>query len=248
MAIEFNCPECRQMMKAGEEFAGKKARCPSCMAVVSVPLRSTMDRVEPPADVPPDAPPATGENRPIRRADADRPRQGGSRPFSVDKPDAEPTRRRGPMPRWDDDEEEVRPARLRSGSTGSGPRTRPCPMCGEAIEVRARRCGFCGEAFDDEGRVGGRSPLAYGGADTRASAITSVVLGLIAIAVTFLGIATGTGPAWLCCMPFLPFIGIWQGIRSTNSSLPGVAIAGIVLNVLVLMVSFVFVMVRGLTV
>lgn len=264
MSIEFNCPECRQMMKAGEEFAGKKARCPSCMAVVAVPLRSTMDRVEPPGASPADEPEtrAPGDSRPARRVDGDRPASGGSRPFSFDKPDAEPTRRRGPMPRWDEDEDEVRPARRPEGPEGdererggrreasqdSGPRTRPCPMCGEVINARARRCGFCGEPFDGDGRLRGRSPLAYGTPDARASAVVSLVLGLITLPVTFVSLF-GFGPWVLCCMPWLmPILGIWQGIRATGSSLAGVAIAGIVFNAGSILIALVYALIRVLTV
>jgi len=263
MSIEFNCPECRQMMKAGEEFAGKKARCPSCMAVVAVPLRSTMDRVEPPPVAPADERDtrAPGDSRPARRVDTDRPASGGSRPFSFDKPDAEPTRRRGPMPRWDEDEAESRPARRRDadgeadresgGRRGgdSGPRTRPCPMCGETINARAKRCGFCGEPFDRDGSVRSRSPVAYGTPDARGSAITSLTLGLVTLPVTLVGLLAGGGPWVVCCLLWeLPIVGIWQGIRATGSSLPGIAITGIVFNVGSILIALVYGLIRALTV
>lgn len=37
MAIEFRCIRCRQRLRVPEEDAGKRARCPSCNAVVDIP-------------------------------------------------------------------------------------------------------------------------------------------------------------------------------------------------------------------
>lgn len=37
MAIPFKCPSCGRKMRARDEQAGKKARCPSCQSVIIVP-------------------------------------------------------------------------------------------------------------------------------------------------------------------------------------------------------------------
>jgi hypothetical protein len=41
MAIEFNCPHCKMKLKAGSDFAGKKAKCPSCNKEIVVPEGET---------------------------------------------------------------------------------------------------------------------------------------------------------------------------------------------------------------
>jgi hypothetical protein len=42
MAIEFECPNCRTLIRTPDEAAGKKARCPSCQLVSPVPLSSAL--------------------------------------------------------------------------------------------------------------------------------------------------------------------------------------------------------------
>jgi len=37
MAIQFRCAECSSLMQVGEEFAGRKVRCPKCQAVATAP-------------------------------------------------------------------------------------------------------------------------------------------------------------------------------------------------------------------
>lgn len=61
MAIQFNCPSCRQPIEVDDEHAGQVASCPYCRGVVTVPPTSTY-QTEP---VPP-ARPATQD-----REDAD---------------------------------------------------------------------------------------------------------------------------------------------------------------------------------
>ena len=41
MAIEFKCTQCDNVLKVGDEHAGKSARCPSCKTVVSIPAGNT---------------------------------------------------------------------------------------------------------------------------------------------------------------------------------------------------------------
>ena len=37
MPIEFQCPNCGQTLRTGDDTAGKKARCPKCQTVTDVP-------------------------------------------------------------------------------------------------------------------------------------------------------------------------------------------------------------------
>lgn len=37
MAIDFKCPNCSSVLRVGDEFAGKPAKCPSCQQVSTIP-------------------------------------------------------------------------------------------------------------------------------------------------------------------------------------------------------------------
>ncbi len=37
MNLTFDCPGCRKTLRIGREYAGKKGRCPGCLAVVDIP-------------------------------------------------------------------------------------------------------------------------------------------------------------------------------------------------------------------
>jgi len=41
MSIEFNCPQCNELLTASDEMAGKKGQCPKCKSTVEVPSTST---------------------------------------------------------------------------------------------------------------------------------------------------------------------------------------------------------------
>src|SRR5438105_1160618 len=60
MSIVFRCPECGQELKVGDASAGKKAACPSCEAVVRVPLDDSSQLLSP------DPAPAGGGSDAIR--------------------------------------------------------------------------------------------------------------------------------------------------------------------------------------
>lgn len=51
MSIEFACTACGRRIKAPEELAGKKARCPQCQAVVEVPPQVLEAELAPPAAI-----------------------------------------------------------------------------------------------------------------------------------------------------------------------------------------------------
>jgi hypothetical protein len=128
--IKFKCPQCAKEISAGDEYAGRKAKCPKCQTVLAIPgvkpapppapvVPAVEDDLEeaveeaPPARRP--APPAVKAGRPRRAADEDEDVQ------DVEAVDEE-----------EDDEEEERPRRRRKG----GRRRRwhgewaDCPNCG----------------------------------------------------------------------------------------------------------------------
>src|SRR5437762_8059246 len=43
MTLKFSCPHCRKAIRVKEELAGKKAKCPACQQVLTIPTvaRST---------------------------------------------------------------------------------------------------------------------------------------------------------------------------------------------------------------
>src|SRR5262245_57381653 len=43
MPISFACPECAKRVTAPDRMAGKRARCPGCKIVVTVPVRDVAD-------------------------------------------------------------------------------------------------------------------------------------------------------------------------------------------------------------
>ena len=49
--IQFECKDCRQVVRVSKEYAGKKGRCPNCRATVGIPYYSTVTgfRVKPSA-------------------------------------------------------------------------------------------------------------------------------------------------------------------------------------------------------
>ena len=40
MAIEFPCPQCNQMLRVGDDSAGKTAKCPKCLGLAKIPAAS----------------------------------------------------------------------------------------------------------------------------------------------------------------------------------------------------------------
>ena len=79
MPIEFKCSNCQNVLKVGDEHAGKSARCPSCKTVVSIPA-SSPEPAEAPSSVFPDAPTTDSSNNPF--AGAAPSDGGGGGPFA----------------------------------------------------------------------------------------------------------------------------------------------------------------------
>ncbi len=53
MAIQFNCPGCRQPVEVDDEWAGEHVACPFCQRVVTAPAESTITALQ--NDLPPTA-------------------------------------------------------------------------------------------------------------------------------------------------------------------------------------------------
>ncbi len=53
MAIQFNCPGCRQPVEVDDEWAGEHVACPFCQRVVTAPTESTITTLQ--HDLPPTA-------------------------------------------------------------------------------------------------------------------------------------------------------------------------------------------------
>ena len=57
--IRFECPHCNQPVEVGDEFAGRKGRCPGCESVVEIPVLVRPQGAQPAG---PDAPDRGGES------------------------------------------------------------------------------------------------------------------------------------------------------------------------------------------
>jgi hypothetical protein len=134
MPISMQCPTCGKKLNAPDSAAGKRARCPQCKTIVTLPSPGgapaeevlEAEPVQAPAPADPDA--LGFGDEPAAPAPPPLPSGGfgdsGDIPLA---PDAAPP-----------------PA----GAPGGDQPRRPCPMCGEMIPVSAVQCRFCHEIFD----------------------------------------------------------------------------------------------------
>lgn len=135
MPISMKCPQCGKKLNAPDSAAGKRARCPHCKTIVTLPVPSA-----PPPDELLDA-------EPMQEAPQDEYGIAGDAGGGAPPP---------PPPLGDDFGEydmapTPPPTQAPSGGGGGGETTtprRPCPMCGEMIPVSAVQCRFCHEIFD----------------------------------------------------------------------------------------------------
>ena len=125
MAIKVECPACGKRLSAPDSAAGKRAKCPTCGAVVVVP-EPVYDAEE------------VSEDQGLEEKPAPLPPSGvGDLLDEADEYALAPTLPPPAAPR---------PAARTPSGAGDG--RRPCPMCGEMIPVGAGVCRFCGEVFD----------------------------------------------------------------------------------------------------
>jgi hypothetical protein len=54
--ISFQCYSCHQVLKVGQDKAGKKGKCPKCGTMLTIPIASTVQAEPPPAPKPPPMP------------------------------------------------------------------------------------------------------------------------------------------------------------------------------------------------
>jgi phage FluMu protein Com len=129
MAISIHCPQCGKKLNAPDSAAGKRARCPQCKTIVTLPVPSPDEVLDAEAL---DAPPPIGVQ--------------ASPPRGYPPPP--------PLPMQDDfgdiplANEVPLGAAPAAAPVETGPPRRPCPMCGEMIPVAAVQCRFCHEIFD----------------------------------------------------------------------------------------------------
>jgi LSD1 subclass zinc finger protein len=68
MAIALHCPACRKLLKANDDQAGKRVRCPGCQAVLTIPgPAGQITRAAPIPKAAPAGPPATTPLPPTAR-------------------------------------------------------------------------------------------------------------------------------------------------------------------------------------
>ena len=46
MLIEFECPHCRKLLRAGSDHASKKGKCPNCGKEITVPEKDSAKATE----------------------------------------------------------------------------------------------------------------------------------------------------------------------------------------------------------
>ena len=110
-----------------------------------------------------------------------------------------------------------------AAAPGEEPARRPCPMCGELIIAGAAKCRFCGAVFDPRLRT---SASLQRGQSYQGFAITSMVLGIIALFTGCFGIVFG-----IVAIIFSSVAG--NGMKkSRNFEGKGMATAGMVMGLL----------------
>jgi phage FluMu protein Com len=160
MAISIHCPGCGKKLNAPDSAAGRKARCPHCKTVVTLPMMGAPQEdevldAEPVAAPPPPYPGVGIANEP----ESDEYGLADDIPMANQPP---------PLP-------------VGGGGATRGPGLppepprRPCPVCGEMIPLAAVQCRFCNTLFDSSLKGAGRASHAT---STSQNAIWSLVCGI----------------------------------------------------------------------
>jgi ribosomal protein S27E len=71
--IHVKCQHCSREIRAGDEYAGKKIRCPDCKEILALPAGATATAVQPPPAVKKAAPPPPPKRPAIEEDDEDVP-------------------------------------------------------------------------------------------------------------------------------------------------------------------------------
>lgn len=226
-----HCPHCAQEMRVRPEWFGQQVQCPHCGAPVPVPADG-------PAASAAATSPAAGPRftfpcprcKSLLESSAEMEGQPArcptcNAPFEV--PSCDPQTGRPLEARLlDADRQDPTPMHAYAASGHQAPRIShradgtsciECPRCGAQAEVTADNCPACGVPFTLDG------VSTPSGKPGRGAALTSLVLGLVAIP----GIACMLGPV---CGPAAVVFGLASWFRRGTTAPPGQALAGIILG------------------
>ncbi|WP_425617066.1 hypothetical protein NA78x_000735 [Anatilimnocola sp. NA78] len=132
MTIEFPCPQCAQLVRTPDAAAGKRGKCPSCAAVVQIPLASRPPATPPPKPAP-GSPSAWPPTKPPTKPATTKP-AAPSPPAAAQPPKAEPTKtdpaETGPIEFFCAScGQQVRTPRAAAGKKGK------CPHCASVVQI-----------------------------------------------------------------------------------------------------------------
>ncbi|MBY0526081.1 MAG: hypothetical protein K2R98_21985 [Gemmataceae bacterium] len=151
MPVVINCPSCKATLRAPDEWAGKKTRCPKCKSVIDVPAI----KKKPPEE---DFEEVEVVEEPEEKA---KPASAAGDPFDFDGSAEEPKpKRKGKAaPKVREEEEEEEEEERRPKKKG---KYKPCPQCDSGgakrvkytmwgsfygpilfTHVRCPECGYC---------------------------------------------------------------------------------------------------------
>lgn len=189
MPIEFHCQFCRRLLRTPDEKAGLQALCPGCGEKIFIPHESeAFDEPKEWQDAPAAGQPPAADNRDWfdRLADLQaKPQDTAASPpadltdDSGDVSRSAPLAGHGPAPTERASGGPSEWSEMSETLSEQPARTRPCPMCGEEVDVAAPRCPVCGEGLRRElgRRPGERFQPQYAGFWLRFAA--AVIDGLI---------------------------------------------------------------------
>jgi phage FluMu protein Com len=166
--IKFKCPHCPKVLNVGDEYAGKKVRCPACKEVLTLPAGSTAVEVAPAPKAqavrkaPPKEAPAPA---PVRQGKPPAPKR---RPVEEDDEDMAEIEAEEEEEIEAEEEDEQPRKKSKKGKRGKKGEFADCPECGSSGAKRVHytwwggvlgprllchvKCRDCGTAYN--GRTG----------------------------------------------------------------------------------------------
>src|SRR5437763_950872 len=126
--IRFKCPHCQKDAAAKPENAGKKARCPACQQIFTIPAGDAAAAPAPARPAPAPGPRPAEEDVPTLDFATEeeerpaRPKRQESRPIRRGRDEDEDEE--------EEEEEEDRPRRRKGGRRRPGQQWADCPNCG----------------------------------------------------------------------------------------------------------------------